>query len=355
MLPPLNSATQLESGARRVFIGAYGFEDRSLGWARFQGQRSQVLSAALVFRYRRPKGKNKVGPLQDLLGRLGASKPTDIPFHALSPGNFERTIEDALGPLLLDADEVVLDISALTKLLILVLLCKLDSFSGNLRIVYSEAESYSPTREEYERSKKDMGIIAHFPSQGVESIIRTKCLSSIRMQGQPVTLVAFASFNEQLVRSMLGTIAPHRLLLVNGHPPRPDFSWRERATQEIHLRLIGDYQTDNSIDESGFLRRVTSTLDYRETVGCLNQIYVEIGAYERLICAATGSKMQTVGLFFAKAAHPDIHIEYPTPDSYFARGMSEKVRKVYELEVSDFSGFLRGLRASRARERGGDT
>ena len=355
MLPPLINATQLESGAKRIFIGAYGFEDRSLGWAKSQGQRDGILSAALMFRYRRPKGRNKVRQLRNLLSRLGVSKPTDVPFHALSPGNFERTIEDALGPLLLDADQVVLDISALTKLLILVLLCKLDRFSGNLRIVYSEAESYSPTLGEYERSKKDMGIIAHFPSQGVESIIRTRCLSSIRMQGQPVTLVAFTSFNEQLVRSMLGTIAPHRLLLVNGHPPRPDFSWRERATQEIHLRLIEDYQTDNPIDERGLLSRVTSTLDYRQTFDCLDQIYRDIGAYERLICAATGSKMQTVGLFFAKEAHPDIHIEYPTPDSYFARGMSEKVRTVHELEVSSFSGFLRGLRARPAGDSGEHT
>ncbi len=61
------------------------------------------------------------------------------------------------------------------------------------------------------------------------------------------------------------------------------------------------------------------------------------------ICAATGSKMQTVGLFFSKIKHPDIHIEYPTPDSYFVRGISQGVRNVHEVIIPRFSEFLRNI------------
>lgn len=68
--------------------------------------------------------------------------------------------------------------------------------------------------------------------------------------------------------------------------------------------------------------------------------------YKRIMVAATGSKMQTVGLFFAKTIHPDIHTEYPVPDSYFIKGMSSGIRSRYEIVISDFSELFRGYRVS---------
>jgi len=238
------------------------------------------------------------------------------------------------------AQEVILDISAMTKFLSLVCLCALADFAGSVRIVYSEAEDYVPTQPEYEESKTDMSLQAKFPSRGVQLIARARCLSSIRMQGQPVTLVAFTSFNEQLVRHMLGTISPHRLAFINGRPPREDYEWREQATQEIHQPLIEQHPSDNALDKNRRLTRVASTLDYRETIARLEEIYSAFGSHERMIVAATGSKMQTVGLFFTKVLHPDIHVEYPTPDSYFVKGMSTGIRKVHELVIPRFSEFL---------------
>jgi len=63
--------------------------------------------------------------------------------------------------------------------------------------------------------------------------------------------------------------------------------------------------------------RVVSTLDYRETVAELIHLYWELAVSYRILLAPTGSKMQTVGVFLAKAFHPDIHIEYPTPHGFF--------------------------------------
>jgi hypothetical protein len=266
-----------------------------------------------------------------------------VTYDVQSPHDIEEIIEKRLRKFWTETDEIVVDITAMTKLLILTCLCILSSFSGTVRVVYSEAEEYSPTQKEYEMSKKDVEMMAKFPSRGFDSIIRTKCLSSIRMQGQPVSMVAFASFNEQLVRHMLGTMNPHRLLFINGKPPRIDFAWRERATQEIHNKLIDEYRVDNPTDEKGMLIRVASTLDYRESIDRLDEIHKHLATYERIICAATGSKMQTVGLFFSKMAHPDIHVEYPMPDSYFVKGMSMGIREVHEVVIYEFSGFLESI------------
>lgn len=341
--PDVLSAVKLQPDKKRLFIGAYGFEQRSLGWANHQAKQGAILNSAVVFRYKHPKGKNRIRQLRKTLTGLGVTSIMDVPYDVQSPHNIEDRIEKKFRNLMFDFEEIVVDISSMTKLLILVCLCKLSTFPGTVRIVYSEADDYAPTRGEYEKSKKEMELIAKFPSRGFEAIVRTRCLSSIRMQGQPVLLVAFASFNEQLVRHMLGTMSPHRLVFINGRPPRDDYSWRERATQEIHKKLIELYSADNSVDKEGLLIRVASTLYYTETISWLQKIYEEFGAHEKIICAATGSKMQTVGLFFSKIAHPDIHIEYPTPDSYFVRGLSKGVQEVHETVVPQFSEFLKNL------------
>jgi hypothetical protein len=197
--PPVQLATQL-GDQKRLFIGAYGFEKRSLGWLRHQLNPS--LTTAIVFNYKHPKGKNKIAELRRELTRLGAKRHRDLECDV----RFPYPIEDVLDVEFKDLgyDEVVLDITAMTKLLILACLCKLSQFSRSVRVVYSEARNYSPNRQQFDAAvKKGMAVLTKFPSRGAESIVRLRCLSSIRMQGQPVTLVAFTSFNEHLVSHML--------------------------------------------------------------------------------------------------------------------------------------------------------
>jgi hypothetical protein len=81
----------------------------------------------------------------------------------------------------------------------------------------------------------------------------------------------------------------------------------------------------------------TSTLDYTETFFLIDKLYSDYGLYERIIFAATGSKMQTVGLFISKLKHLDIHIEYPTPDSWFSKGLSTGIKTVHEITFASFS------------------
>jgi hypothetical protein len=351
--PALEDAEQLKPGVKRVLIAAYGFEDRSLGWVRSQKQQQGILTDAILFRYKRSRAKNRVVELNRALSELGVTTPREIHYDlgARFPGNVEDNIEEEFENYYPQAEEFVVDISAMSKLLILISLCKLSKFEGKVRIIYSEAEDYAPTEEDFMKSGPSMEFMTRFPSRGVESIVRTRCLSSIRMQGQPVSLIAFTSFNEQLVRHMLGTINPHRLIFINGRPPRQDYAWRERATHEIHKQLIEEYIKDNPSDETGLLTRSVSTLDYRETIECIDSIYKLFGEYERLICAATGSKMQTVGLFFSKVAHPDIHIEYPTPNSYFVKGMSKRVRSTQQIEIPHFASFLKEVRSGSVKVR----
>lgn len=345
-LPNINLATKLKKNIKRLFIGAYGFEDRSTGWLEHQQKQGIILDLACMIKYKNPKGRNRIKRIRQIFEKIGINqnKITEIVFDVKSPFNIETNLSERLLNLLTQYEEIVIDISAMTKLLILVVLFQLIEFKGTVRIVYSEAREYAPTEDEYRCSENDMRMIARFPSSGIESIVRQNCLSSVRMQGQPVALIAFTSFNEQLVRHMLGTINPHRILFINGRSPRKEFSWREIAKYEIHKKIIEEYPDDNEIIRPGVLKRTVSTLYYRETVNGISEIMRQYSTHERIIAIATGSKMQTVGLFFSKIIYPDIHIEYPTPDSYFVEGHSKGIQNIYEIKIPIFSEFIENIK-----------
>ena len=346
MYPPVTPVAELGRDTKRVYVAAYGFEDRSLGWAQKAHGLAPDKNSSILFKYENPKGENRVEELRALLRKAGITRRSEIKYQINSLSSLEDSVEKAFSGINDKVEEVVLDISAMTKFLILLCLCQLSTFNKTLRIVYSEANEYFPNKEDYNNFKADMKFITSVPSQGIESILRAKCLSSIRMQGQPVTMIAFTSFNEQLVRHMLGTISPHRLIFINGRPPHSFNAWRERATQEIHKGLISEYERDNQKGRNGLLKRVSSTLLYHETIEEIDKIHDTFGLYERIICAATGSKMQTVGLFFAKSRFPDIHIEYPTPDSYFPSGTPKGIRQVHEVVIPNFSNLLNEIKTA---------
>lgn len=341
IFPDLTNAEKITTTGQRLFVGAYGFEDRTVGWLNYQSETSknEILTKALMFRYdpetTAKKSPNKIKELQKLLKKLGCfDNINEIGYNWESPNSIEDEIEDFFYDNLKYFKEVIVDVSTMSKYLILICLMKLKDFKGILRIVYSEAQKYTPSFKEYSASKDNMAFLAKYPSHGVAAIARARCLSSIRMQGQPVTLIAFTSFNEQLVRHLLGTMNPHRLILINGRPPNKKSIWREKATQEIHMKLLEAYATNNPVNNTGQMQNSVSTLNYKETISIIDRIYNEVGNYERIICGVTGSKMQTVGLFFSKQMHPDIHLEYPTPSSYYVEGLSQGVKKIYELIIT---------------------
>jgi hypothetical protein len=65
-----------------------------------------------------------------------------------------------------------------------------------------------------------------------------------------------------------------------------------------------------------------------------------------LIAAATGSKMQTVGLALVKQVLPDIHVEYPTPKSYYVPDEDPySVSTVQEINFDNLRATIDTLRS----------
>lgn len=117
--------------------------------------------------------------------------------------------------------------------------------------------------------------------------------------------------------------------------------WRERAMAEIHDSIIKEYANDNPVDERGLLNKKTSTVFYQETFELLASIYNQYCYSRRIIIAPTGSKMQALACALIKVCCPDIHIEYPNPESYFISDYSSsKIRMVHEVVIPRFKNTL---------------
>lgn len=331
---------ELSSGARRVlFIGAMGFEDRAL---HLIGQiaSSQVRGLVLAIQYARTDAGNRESEFRASVRASGIMPLTVIRYAAEQAHRFEIDFDRALKKAqLTESDLVVLDVSALSKFLILVCLLRLWSFGVAVKVVLTTAAHYAPTRSDFDRTMELDGgsvrVLAGQPSQGASAILRSSCLISARMQGQPSCAIAFTSFNEELIRHAVGTMNPHRLILINGMPPAPANAWRAYATQEIHSRLIDENLQDNPVDHAtGLLVHTVSTLHHAETVELLDRLHREYGLYERMIYFATGSKMQTVALAIHKFRNDDVHIEYPNPNGYFFQEYSCGVGQVLSFTLA---------------------
>lgn len=324
---------------RVILVAAMGFEDRALEFPRrLAASGSQGLVVAI--KYVHAKGDNREKEFKAQFSNNLNWQIKELKYSSIRAHEFEINFDRLIRAIKLsESDVVIVDVSAMSKFLIIVTLLRVWCIRRFVRLVMTTASKYTPTKDEFDETMRMHGnnikVFAGQPSAGVSAILRSNCMSSTRMQGQPTCAIAFTSFNEELIRHAIGTLNPRRLILINGMPPSEDNTWRAVATQAIHLQLIEEYAADNLINEkTGLLGRTVSTLDYIETVNILEEIHAKYGLHERLIYFATGSKMQAVALAIHKQVHADTHIEYPTPDSYYFQEYSKGVGGVYWTDIN---------------------
>jgi hypothetical protein len=335
-LPKIEELRMSDKILKRITIVSEGFEQRSLSF--LENSESVFNDKIIICRYNPPK-KSKYEEMKKIIARLHANtKIKEVVFDRYDPFEFENIIYDEFKDIDI-YDEVVLDISVMSKYMIMQLVYSLFTYVGVLRIVYTEPKYYAPTEEKYKSLNQIQNSATILPSFGVHSVIRTPLLTSTVMQKSPILLLTFLSFNEQLIRSLLSECNPMRLFLINGVPPH--LRWREEAMMNIHKYIIKEYSNDNPRDIEGRLIRRTSTLDYKETFDLLAKIYSEYCIENRIVLAPTGSKLQALGCALIKICCPDIHIEYPIPESYYIEGYSSSnIRKIHQIVFDNLPKLL---------------
>jgi len=355
LLPPLQPCDRLLLGEGDVVIHAPGFEDRTMAVA-------EVLvpspgARAILLDYLPLSQKNRLSDVREaLLAREVEVADEDIlKYDRFEPGDFETRLQARLS--VHGVRHAVVDISTMSKLVIMLVLKVCHEFGAEVGVLYSEAQLYGPSEEEFKSAKEKKEI--HRPTlqvfTGVHGVVRVDSLASVAMQGQPTAALVFMSFNDALTQVLLNTVYPARLFLINGRPPM--HSWREEATAWIHDQVRREWEEDNPVLPAvaggvAMPKRVASTFDYRETVALLLLLYWELSANHRVLLAPAGSKLQAVGCYLVKTLHPDIHIEYPSPEGflpYYSSGVGSRwllnlgqlSKRLSEISIAERHEYLK--------------
>lgn len=326
-----------EDGLKRTLIFAAGFEARSTALLDILTQK--IFHRILLISYVSPQKKDLTNIFALCNARCGLC-PEVIEYDRSEPAIFELYLNEHYKDIIKLSDEIVVDISVMSKLMIMILINSLKSFSRTLRIIYAEPEDYAPSEEDFNLKKKDAVIASIAPTTGVMDVVRTPYLTSLTMQRSPTCLIAFTSFNEQLVRALLYSTSPSRVILIGCEPPL--HKWRGPACQQIHSEIIKEFCIDNQMGDDGLLKRKVSTLYYVETFNLLEELYNSFGVNYRIFLAPTGSKMQAVGCALAKIKFSDIHIEYPIPESFVIEGYSSsKIKNLHQILFLEFDKLMK--------------
>jgi hypothetical protein len=338
-LPEIEELKISDKVLKRMIIISEGFEQRSLSF--LESSKDISNDKIIICRYSPPK-QSKYEEMKKVITRFHANTQVEeMVFDRYEPFDFENVICDKFSSIDI-YDEVVLDISVMSKYMIMQFVYSLLAYAGVLRVVYTEPEYYAPTEEKYKSLNQIQNSATVLPSFGVHNVIRTPLLTSTVMQKSPILLITFLSFNEQLIRSLLSECNPMHLFLINGVPPH--LKWREKAMIDIHEYIINEYSKDNPLDIERRLIRRTSTLDYRETFELLAKIYRDHCIKNKIVLAPTGSKLQALGCALIKICCPEIHIEYPIPESYYIGGYSSSnIRQIHQIVFDDMPSLLENI------------
>jgi len=130
-------------------------------------------------------------------------------------------------------------------------------------------------------------------------------LTSPAMAGQSIRLIAFPSFNRAQLRQCIDELQPTYIDLIEGIPPHEAYLWRTHAIRQLNSQAM------EAIPNRKIHR--TSTLDYRETLRLLLELYADHSAFDKLVVSPTGSKLQSVAVGIATAFLRDLQVVYHTP------------------------------------------
>lgn len=333
--PELHPVDEFQLNGNLVIVTCAGFEDRSVALLNWAISSNKQISSVVLVEYKPMLSENRLEEL------IRICETSSIQYQVIQhdrenqSGGGEEIITataDHLGP-------VIIDISGMSRLLIVQIVVALGRRKTGFRnafIGYTVAAIYPPSMDEVSEALRNVTYgddnDVYFLSSGVHDVSIVPELSSVALQGQPIRLILFPSFNPDQFNALRSVIQPSYVSIIHGEPPSDDNKWRQEAISKLngipHLLHKEEY--------------TISTFHHSATVDVLLKIYQEYGVLQKLIIAPTGSKMQSVGVGIVRAYLDDLQIAYPTtrlfsnPSDY-----THGVNKSFILPLADYTNILR--------------
>lgn len=338
-IEPLNKQiSPLKKGAD-LFLCALGFEDRCLSIPELIAKTvERKCTEALYFEYATNVNDNEVNKPR-LLKALQSFNTLVNPMPCDSDDfsmNFRNLLSRVCNKC--QTPSVVFDISACSSKPLLLALKILFEFDLRLCMVYSEAKTYHPTREEFKKNPHNWTTEEGFGlSRGVSAVIPSAEHPGYRRDRLQEVAVIFPTFKPERARAIIAdtdealiTGPKDKITWIIGNPHLKKDNWRTDAIREI-----------NKIQTSAPSYEV-STFNYKETIQTLERIYRSLDCKYHMTISPLGSKMQSLGIALFWYMRQDISIVFATPKEYNARQYSEGCRRFWQIDFGELT-HIRGV------------
>ena len=346
-LPPILPFDVSNESSRKddLFLVALGFEERCLWIPELLAQgKNYFASRAVYFEYTINQNDNELNRprLVDALSSFAKS----VRPMPLDSDEFASQLRSLLSELCGEAiPQVTFDISVCSSRLLISTLTVLFEFNLALRLVYSEACVYHPTKDEYAAdphkwtSDENLGL-----ARGVSAISRSPDHPGSRRDMLPEAVIAFPTFKPERIKAILADIDPsllrqhERVIWLIGKPHLEEDRWRTAVQRSI-----------NNIPESACCYEL-DTFDYKNTLEMLERVYEPLDCQYLVNIAPLGSKLQSVGVMLFWYVHPEIGIYFASPREFNAYQYSEGCKATWSIdfgslvktrEIMDSVGTLR--------------
>ena len=178
-----------------LYIGSAGFEDRSLGFLKDSKNQTKAFKLCIAIEYLPFNPKNRKAEFEDLASQIFEKIQWKI-YDRKSPETFAQTLNEIIG-LSQSVSRIVVDISGMSKMLIVILLFGLRNLDIPLSIIYAPAMVYHPLKEKYEEEKaksKFPDTFPYFLTSDVFTIVTTTELSRHSNAGGSTSANSFSKF-----------------------------------------------------------------------------------------------------------------------------------------------------------------
>ena len=313
---------EISVGSQDCIIICAGFEDRALAGLELACRASKSFHVILI-RYL-PRVEENQGLTTIEFCREHRLEFTEFVYDRENPTGMGIFLAEYVSRF----NAVFVDISGMSRLLIVQIIVALVREQREFGVIYTEAKVYPPLEQEYEDLNALDGLSTSFISSGIFEVVSTPELSSVSMLGEAIRLISFPTFDYVQLSNLVQEIQPTHNDVIHGVPPSREMSWRTAAIEHLNEPTIRA------------LQRVTihsvSTLDYRDTLDLLLQLYGNYSVFDRIVIAPTGSKMQSVAIGILRGTLADLQIVYPTPLKFVDPDRyTEGVKQIYGLTIGN--------------------
>ncbi len=321
--PSLHEIEFPSVGTDDYLLVCAGFEDRAIETLRRTCQSGRTGFSLGIVNYIPSYPENKIQQMR-AIGRSADLQVNEFSYNRENPSGIGEKVKQSTQ----DFKHVFIDISGMSRLLIVqILVALIDGQSRSLSLIYGEAKEYPPSRRRFEQDNtNDAQSVPSYLSSGIFEIAATPELGSVSMLGEATRLVAFPSFDPAQLTNLLQELQPAYTELIHGVPPVQGNEWRKDAIRKLNRPTLDELQEKKDHD--------ASTLDYRETLHVLLQVYAERSMFDRIVVAPTGSKMQAVAVGLFRSVLHDVQIVYPTPQIFTApQAHTIGLRQLYKVDL----------------------